>query len=50
MGVPATGKKITWGQIIIAKFDGGRIVETWTNEGILELMQQMVGGGASVGA
>ncbi len=50
MGIPATGKKVTWGQIIIAKFEGGQIVETWSNEGTLELMQQMVGGGVSVGA
>ena len=51
MGVPASGKKATWGQIIIARFAGGKIVESWSNEGILELMQQLgVGGGASAGA
>ena len=51
MGVPASGKKATWGRIIIARFAGGQIVESWSNEGILELMQQLgVGGGASAGA
>lgn len=51
MGVPASGKKATWGRIIIARFAGGKIVQTWSNEGILELMQQLgVGGGASAGA
>jgi predicted ester cyclase len=51
MGVPATGKKATWGQIIIARFSGGQIVESWSNEDILGLMQQLgVGGSASSGA
>jgi predicted ester cyclase len=51
MGIPATGKKATWGQLIIARFVGGKIVQTWSNEGIMELMQQLgVGGGASAGA
>jgi predicted ester cyclase len=51
MGIPATGKKATWGQLIIARFVGGQIVQTWSNEGIMELMQQLgVGGGASAGA
>jgi predicted ester cyclase len=51
MGVPASGKKATWGRILIARFAGGKIVQTWSNEGILELMQQLgVGGGASAGA
>ena len=47
MGVPATGKKAKWGQIMIARFAGGKIVESWTNEDILGLMQQL-GVGASV--
>lgn len=50
MGVPASGKKATWGRIIIAKFAGGKIVQTWNNEGIMELMQQLGVGGASAGA
>jgi len=51
MGVPATGKKATWGQIIIARFAAGKIVESWSNEDILGLMQQLgVGGSPSAGA
>jgi predicted ester cyclase len=50
MGVPATGKQANWGQIIIAKFAGGQIVQTWSNEGILELMQQLGVGGPAAGA
>jgi predicted ester cyclase len=50
-GVPATGRKVHWGQIIIARFVAGKIVESWSNEDILGLMQQLgVGGGASSGA
>lgn len=51
MSVPATGKKAAWGQIIIARFAAGKIVESWSNEDILGLMQQLgVGGSASSGA
>ncbi len=51
MGLPATGKKATWGQIINARFAGGQIVESWTNEDVLGLMQQLgVGGSVSSGA
>jgi predicted ester cyclase len=51
VGVPATGKKASWGQIIIARFAAGKIVESWSNEDILGLMQQLgVGGSASSGA
>ena len=51
MGIPATGKKVTWGQIIIARFAGGQIVESWSNEDMLGLMQQLgVGGSGSSGA
>jgi len=51
MGVPPTGKKAIWGQIIISRFAGGRIVESWSNEDILGLMQQLgVGGNAASGA
>lgn len=51
MGVSATGKKVTWGQIIIARFAGGQIVESWTNEDLLGLMQQLgLGGSVSSGA
>ena len=51
MGVQPSGKKVNWGQIIIARFEGGKIVESWSNEDILGLMQQLgVGGDASSGA
>ncbi len=51
MGIPATGKRATWGQIIIARFAGGQIVESWSNEDVLGLFQQLgEGGGASSGA
>jgi predicted ester cyclase len=51
MGVPATSKKVSWGQMIIVRFAAGKIVESWNNEDILGLMQQLgVGGGASSGA
>lgn len=50
MGVPPSGKKATWGRIIIARFANGKIVQTWSNEGIMELMQQLGVGGASAGA
>jgi len=51
MGVPATRKKATWGQIINARFAGGQIVESWTNEDTLGLMQQLgVSGSVSSGA
>jgi predicted ester cyclase len=51
MGVPPTGKKATWGQIIIARFAAGQIVESWSNEDVLGLMQQLgVGGSPSSGA
>ncbi len=51
MGLPASGKKASWGQMIIARFEAGLIVESWSNEDLLGLMQQLgVGGGASSGA
>ncbi|MGB8215359.1 MAG: ester cyclase family protein [Anaerolineales bacterium] len=51
MGIPPTGKKVDWGHLIIARFAAGQIVQTWSNEGVLELMQQLgVGGSPSAGA
>jgi predicted ester cyclase len=51
MGVPPSGKTAKWGQIFISRFAGGQIVESWTNEDILGLMQQLgVGAGVSSGA
>jgi predicted ester cyclase len=51
MGIPATGKKATWGEISILRFAGGKIVESWHNVDMLGLMQQLgVGGNVSAGA
>ncbi len=51
MGIPASGKKATWGEIGILRFAGGQVVESWYNVDMLGLMQQLgVGGGVSVGA
>jgi predicted ester cyclase len=50
MGIPATGKKATWGDIGILRFAGGKIVESWYNVDMLKLMQQLGVGGSSAGA
>jgi len=51
MGVPATGKKATWGQIFTVRFSGNQIVESWNNEDVMALMQQLgVGGEVSAAA
>jgi len=38
MGVPPTGKSVTYREIFIARFAGGRIVETW---GVVDTLAQM---------
>ena len=38
MGVPPTGKSITWNEIFIVRFAGGRIAETW---GVVDVVSQM---------
>jgi steroid delta-isomerase-like uncharacterized protein len=38
MGLPATGKSITYNEIIIFRFANGRIAETW---GVVDLFSQM---------
>lgn len=51
MTVPPSGKKASWGQIIIARFAGGKIIQAWTNEDMLGLMGQLgVGAGQTAGA
>lgn len=40
-GLPATGKKVELGYIIIYRIAGGKIVESWANMDILGLMQQI---------
>jgi predicted ester cyclase len=38
MGIPPTGKSITYKEIFILRFAGGRIAETW---GVVDLFSQM---------
>jgi len=41
MGIPATGKTITWTETHILRFAGGKIVEHWANMDELVIMQQL---------
>ncbi|MEW5871015.1 MAG: ester cyclase family protein [Chloroflexota bacterium] len=50
MGIPPTGKKVSWGEIGILRFAGGQVVESWYNVDLLGLMQQLGVGGSSAGA
>jgi steroid delta-isomerase-like uncharacterized protein len=38
MGVPPTGKSVTYNEIFIARFAGGRIAESW---GVVDVFSQM---------
>jgi steroid delta-isomerase-like uncharacterized protein len=38
MGIPPTGKSVTYNEIFIARFAGGRIAETW---GVVDVLSQM---------
>jgi steroid delta-isomerase-like uncharacterized protein len=38
MGIPATGKSVTYNEIFIARFAGNRIAETW---GVVDVLSQM---------
>ena len=38
MGLPPTGKSVTYNEIFIARFAGGRIAETW---GVVDVLSQM---------
>jgi steroid delta-isomerase-like uncharacterized protein len=38
MGLQATGKSVTYNEIFIARFAGGRIAETW---GLVDVLSQM---------
>jgi steroid delta-isomerase-like uncharacterized protein len=40
-GIPATGKEVTIGQIVIFRVADGRIVEYWEQADFLGLMQQL---------
>jgi predicted ester cyclase len=41
MGVPATGKAVTYAGIYISHFAGGKCVEDWVQADMLGLMQQL---------
>jgi steroid delta-isomerase-like uncharacterized protein len=49
MGIQATGKSVTYNEIFIARFAGGRIAETWGVVDVLSQMRQLgaIPGGAS---
>jgi steroid delta-isomerase-like uncharacterized protein len=38
MGIPATGKSVTYNEIFVVRFTGGRIAETW---GVVDVFSQM---------
>jgi steroid delta-isomerase-like uncharacterized protein len=38
MGVPPTGKSVTYDEIFIFRFEGGRIAETW---GVVDVFSQL---------
>ena len=41
MGIPPTGKEITWTGITIVRFAEGKIVERWANVDLLSVLQQL---------
>ena len=41
MGIPATGKQITFTGIVVDRMAGGRIVERWAQNDDLGMMQQL---------
>ena len=41
MGIPPTGKQVSWTGIGIDRFKDGKFVETWFNMDMLGLMQQL---------
>lgn len=41
MGIEATGKKIEMKSIVIIRFKDGKVVESWFQSNVLELMQQL---------
>lgn len=47
MGIPPTGKSITYNEIFIVRIAGGRIAETW---GVVDVLSQMKQLGAIPGA
>jgi len=41
LGVPPTGKSVTYNEVIIARFADGRIAETWAVVDVLSQMRQL---------
>ena len=41
MGIPPTGKSVTYNEIFIFRFAGGRIAETWGVADVLAQMRQL---------
>ncbi len=41
MGVPPTGKRVTYTGILIYRFVGGKIAEQWTETDLLSFLQQL---------
>jgi predicted ester cyclase len=41
MGIPPTGKAVTYNEIFIARFVNGRIAETWGVVDVMAVMQQL---------
>ncbi len=40
-GIPPTGRRVAWDEILVARVAGGKIVEGWGVEDMLGLMQQL---------
>jgi steroid delta-isomerase-like uncharacterized protein len=49
MGIPPTGKSVSYNEVIIVRLAGGRIAETWAVVDVLSQMRQLgaIPGGAS---
>ncbi|MEV0612835.1 ester cyclase [Nonomuraea sp. NPDC050404] len=41
MGVPPTGRSVTYKEVIIARFADGRIAETWAVVDVMSVMRQL---------
>jgi steroid delta-isomerase-like uncharacterized protein len=41
MGIPASGKQATWGEIHMGRFASGKLVEHWANQDQLGMLQQL---------
>lgn len=41
MGIPPTGKSVTYNEIFIVRFAGGRIAETWGAVDVLSQLRQL---------